>query len=158
MKTVLAAILCVSLMSGGKLFAQEAPPSHDQAAAELLQVLGVERQMQLVINTMTDAMLKNNPVLSPVRGTILEWFQKYFTWEQLGPEFVKLYKEAFTESEMRELLAFYKTPTGQKVLMKMPELMQKGAVIGESIGQAHSGELQDMLKAKLLEIETKKKP
>jgi hypothetical protein len=156
MKKLLAVICCV-LMSITVSFAQQ-PSSHDRAVAELIQVLGVEHQMRTMAETMTDAMLKGNPALAQLREPILQWFQKYFTWDVMGPEVMKVYKDSFTEAEVRDMLAFYKTPTGQKVLLKLPEITQQGVAMGSKIGQAHSGELQDMIKAKLQELQDKKRP
>ena len=160
MKKLLVMLTCILvLMSGGRLFAQQSATSHDQAVAVLFQVMGIDRQVRVVAETMSDTMIKSNPMMLPYRDVILEWFQKYFTWDTLGVEFAKLYKDTFTESEIREMTAFYKTPIGQKVLTKLPELTQKQMAIGSAIGQAHSRELQDMIQAKAKELEaTKKKP
>src|SRR5690242_6300159 len=110
MKKFLAVICCV-LMEISVSFAQE-PSSHDRAVAELIQVIGVEHQMRTMAETMTDAMLKGNPTLAPLREPILQWFQKYFTWDVMGPEIMRVYRDSFTEAEVRDMLAFYKTPTG----------------------------------------------
>jgi hypothetical protein len=52
------------------------------------------------------------------------------SWDQLKPEFAKLYSDSFTEEELDGLLAFGKTPTGAASLAKMPGLLQKGAQLG----------------------------
>lgn len=57
------------------------------------------------------------------------------------------------------MIAFYRTPTGKKALTLLPELMQKGAALGASVGQAHEAELVQMIeeKKKILDAETPKR-
>lgn len=43
-------------------------------------------------------------------------------WKVLEPEYVDLYAKAYTEPELDAILAFYKSPAGQTMLAKSPEL------------------------------------
>lgn len=45
-----------------------------------------------------------------------------FGWTVLEPAFIKLYSETYTEPELDGILAFYKTPAGQAMLTKAPQL------------------------------------
>lgn len=51
------------------------------------------------------------------------------SWEKMRDPTRKAYMEAFTESEARELTAFYRTPLGQKVLTRLP-LVAEGVARG----------------------------
>ena len=66
-----------------------------------------------------------------------------------------IYTDAFTEAKLREVNAFYKTPTGQKAITVLPGLMQKGMAIGQKTMQEHLPELQEAIQAKLKEGEEK---
>jgi len=161
MKKVFAGlILVLSFETDGRLFAQQQLSSHDRAVIDLIKLTKVEQQMAASTEAVADAMTKGNPMLVPFRDVIVEWADKYLTWNAMLPEVAKLYKETFTESEIRELIAFYQTPVGQKVLARMPELTQKGFSIGATIGQAHSDELRQMIEAKAKQLDeiSKKKP
>ena len=46
---------------------------------------------------------------------------------KLDEALVALYTDAFSEAELKELLAFYQTPVGRKVLEQMPQLMAHAA-------------------------------
>jgi len=154
MKRVFAGlILVLSFESDGRLFAQQQLSSHDRAVIDLIKLTKVEQQMAASTEAVADAMTKGNPMLVPFRDVIVEWANKYLTWNAMLPEVAKLYKETFTESEIRELIAFYQTPVGQKVLARMPELTQKGFSIGSTIGQAHSDELRQMIEAKAKQLD-----
>jgi len=45
-------------------------------------------------------------------------------WEKLKLPAAKIYQEAFSEAEMRELLLFYKSPAGQKLLSKQAQISE----------------------------------
>jgi hypothetical protein len=45
-----------------------------------------------------------------------------FGWPVLEPAYLKLYADTFTEAELDGILAFYKSPAGQSLLAKTPEL------------------------------------
>lgn len=44
---------------------------------------------------------------------------------------VPLYASTFTHEEVRELLAFYQSPTGKKAVASLPRLMVEGQKIGQ---------------------------
>jgi hypothetical protein len=45
-----------------------------------------------------------------------------FGWPVLESAYVKLYADTYTETELDGILAFYKSPAGQAMLTKTPEL------------------------------------
>ena len=48
-------------------------------------------------------------------------------WNKLKPDMIKLYTSTFSESELKDLVAFYQSPLGKKVLEKMPAVTQQSA-------------------------------
>lgn len=76
------------------------------------------------------------------------------SWEKLKPYYAQLYSESFTQEEVDGMLAFYATPAGQALIVKMPTLMQRimasmpqrMAPMMQKI-QAAAGELQQELQA-----------
>lgn len=48
-------------------------------------------------------------------------------WDKIKPDMIKLYTANFSESELKDLVAFYQSPLGKKVLEKMPQLTQQSA-------------------------------
>lgn len=45
--------------------------------------------------------------------------------KMLKEDIVALYDKFYTENEINDLIAFYRTPTGQKVIQKMPEMQNE---------------------------------
>ena len=123
------------------------------AAAELLHVLGIERNMMAGATAMIDVQVRQNPLLSPYRDVMLKWAGSFMTWDAVSGQLIDLYAQTFTEAELKELTAFYKTPTGQKALTELPGLMQKGAAIGADLGKAHTPELEKMIRDRQEEIQ-----
>lgn len=52
-------------------------------------------------------------------------FQQEYSWEELEPMYIRIYKESFSQEEVDGMIAFYKTPSGQAIVKKMPIVMQK---------------------------------
>jgi len=53
-------------------------------------------------------------------------------WESLKPEYLRIYRETFSEEELLELTAFYKSPTGRMLIEKAPILeSKKGSVLDQ---------------------------
>jgi hypothetical protein len=73
------------------------------------------------------------------------YLKKYISWDVLKPDLTMMYAREFTEAELKQLTAFYKTPLGMKLNEKQPLLMQTGMNIGQQAVAAHQGELQQMI-------------
>lgn len=48
------------------------------------------------------------------------------------PQIAQIYVDVFTENELEAVLAFYRSPVGEKMLTKMPELMQRSMAISQA--------------------------
>ena len=127
--------------------------SHDAAIVELLRLTKAEEALLGAVRTAIDAQAQASPTLLPYRDVLIEWAGRYLTWDAMLPEMLRIYRESFTEAEIRKLIAFYRTPTGQKAVERIPELMQKGAAVGLAIAQAHQAELEQMIAQRQRELE-----
>jgi uncharacterized protein len=153
MRHLVVGLIAIAAVGLPAVAADSPSETHKQAATELLRVMDVERTMIGGASAMTDAMVQQNAMLAPYRDVILKWAGTFMTWETFGPKFVTLYTESFTESELRDLLAFYRTPTGKKALAVMPDLMQRGAMLGGEVAKEHAPELERMVRERATELE-----
>lgn len=137
-------------------------PERLAAAGELLELLHLDRQYDQIFAQMTPVMsaqifasIKDNvQVPANVRAYLAEpanlaEAQRIFTEETLKgfktrygalrAATAREYALAFTNNELRQLIAFYGTPVGQKVLTTMPQLQSKlmpiGMVAGQQVGK-----------------------
>jgi len=123
-------------------------------AEKLLNSMGMEKTMTASMSQMLDLQMQQNPTLVPFKLVMMKFFNKHMSWDSLKPEFVQIYSEAFTASELRDINAFYATDTGRKTIQKMPTLMAQGAQIGAARVQANIMELQSMIKAEAERLES----
>lgn len=63
------------------------------------------------------------PVLERYQAQANATLDRVVGWDQLGPDLVALYSDAFSEAELKQLIAFYQTPLGSKLLEQLPQLM-----------------------------------
>jgi hypothetical protein len=66
-----------------------------------------------------------------------------FSWPVLEPAYVKLYGDTYTEAELDGILAFYKSPAGQAMLTRTPEL-SAGVM---QIVHSHMGDFQPKMQS-----------
>lgn len=150
------AILCLVLVCAAPLAAwsQDAKPasSHRAATEELLRLMGVEKSSVEAAQAYFDVMVQQNEQMADFKDVLMKWVQNTLSWDKMGPRMTDLYMQTFTEAEIRELTAFYKTPVGQKTLQQMPTLLQEGMKIGADLAKEHQGELEEAIKARQKEL------
>ena len=71
---------------------------------------------------------------------------------------VKLYTSNFSESELKELVAFYQSPLGKKVLEKMPQLTQQSAQMTQAKLESAVPVVNKLLADMTAELEPKAAP
>jgi hypothetical protein len=117
-----------------------------KAATELMQTMHADKTLRDAISAAFDVQIQNNPAMAPYRGAMQQFANKYLTWDAMGPQLIAVYAQMFTESELKDLTAFYRTPIGQKLSSQQATLAAKSQAIGLAVVQAHQGELVDLLR------------
>jgi hypothetical protein len=148
MKRTLLAALALVIALAARAEAQHSP-SHHAAALELLTVMHIPEALQASQATALRAQVQANPQLRGVEGVLRDFFARYLSWDMLKDPYAELYANTFTEAELREMTAFYRTPVGQKLARSSPALMRQGADLGDHIVQQHMSELQEMIRRQL---------
>jgi hypothetical protein len=121
--------------------------SHHAAAESLLTMMDMDKVMSQSVDQMLEIQVKQNPSIAPFQQQMKTFLNKYMSWASMKEDMVKLYEGEFTEPELKELVAFYQTPVGKKTIQKMPQLLSKGAEIGQKRIQEHLPELQAAIAA-----------
>jgi uncharacterized protein len=140
-------LMLVSLLLSLTVVQAQTPrdDKHYKAAEELLLTMNMKQAIGESLDQMLALQLKNNPNLQPAEATLKQFFNKYMSWEALREDYIKIYMEEFTEKELKDMMAFFRTDTGKKMAAKQSVLMMKGAQLGQNKVKEHMGELQDML-------------
>jgi uncharacterized protein len=81
-----------------------------------------------VIEQAKNLFLQQNPGLSKDLNEIAAKLRTELTprFEELTNEVAKIYASHFTEPELKDLLAFYKTPVGMKLIVEQPKIGEDG--------------------------------
>ncbi len=142
MRRALLIILAVLLTFGvEQLYADEA--SQRKLAEELLLQMKVDQQimqsfeqMKAMQRQQMESMSQNsgvkmNPSSLAMQDKIMDLMGQEMSWDKLKDAYVGVYVETFTEEDLQGLINFYKSPTGQKLVEKTPELSAKVMEIGQ---------------------------
>ncbi len=113
-------------------------PASEASIKELLEVTrarnlidSVDSQVDGMIKSSMAQALREHPatpeaekILNGMEQKIMALLNKELSWSILEPMYVRIYQQSFTQHEVDDLLAFYKTPTGGALVNKMPRVMQ----------------------------------
>ncbi|MCG8549069.1 MAG: DUF2059 domain-containing protein [Desulfobacterales bacterium] len=146
--------LLLAITLSFNLNAVTASESQRNAAGQLLDTMDLNSLLTGTIESMLQLELSQNPALKPYEKTMRQFFNKYMSGESLREDFIDIYVEAFTEKEIKELNAFYSTPTGRKALKKSPAMMAQGGKIGQQRIQENISELKMMIQEEAKRIQT----
>lgn len=83
---------------------------------------------------------------------------KAVSWDKIKPDMVKLYTSNFSEQELKELIAFYQSPLGKKMLGKMPTLTEQSAKLAQAKLETAVPEVNKLLADMTEELAPAKKP
>lgn len=102
---------------------------------------------------------KLKKVLTPALVADLEqFFYELFASRETTTELAKLYSQYFTLDEMNELVKFYKTPLGVKLIKSNAELTIKSQQIGANLFKKHENDYIKVLAKYLAPEAAKAKP
>jgi uncharacterized protein len=147
MRTLSALVLGCALLLPARAAAQDTarttPPTAGQMAAarELLEVMHLSEVSAVGVKVALDQQIRANPMLEPYRAAMNEWGTELFASEEAKTAFATLYAGAFSEADLRALVAFYRTPLGQRLASNQAALAERGAEIGRSLAEARQADL-----------------
>jgi hypothetical protein len=160
-KPFLASIV---LLAAPSSFAQGQPAS-EESIRELMTITNSKALLDqsygqldgLMQQAMKDALAGNQTnaeqekLMAELRSRMVELIRADMSWDELEPEYIKLYATTFSQAEIDGINAFYRSDTGKAVIGKMPQLMQ-------SLMQMVMGKMQGLApKIQALSEEYKKK-
>ena len=120
-------------------FAQDAPPS-EQSIRELQALMQAHNmintavaQMDATLRPMMQKALAGRQQLSEREQQIVDdahariqaVMREQLRWDNFEPMMISVYEKTFSQKEVDGMKAFYRTPTGQSVIAKMPLVMQQ---------------------------------
>ena len=69
--------------------------------------------------------------IASMQGKIMDIVVEEMGWDKIKGDIIDVYVDVFTKEELEGIIEFYKTPFGQKLIKKQPELMHKSMEIAQ---------------------------
>ena len=153
-----AAIAAMMALAAPSAYAQKPTPAALQTAKELVAITGSSALFSPliagVIEQAKNLYLQQNPALAGDLNEIASRLRTELTprISELTGHVSELYAEQFSEQELKDLVTFYKSPAGKKLLERQPKVIEDSL----KYAQDWAGKLSDEVIAKMRD-ELKKK-
>jgi len=145
-----AALLLAASVLGGAALAQPAP-----TARELVETKGGTAMFDPVIVSVVEqtkaALLQTNPQLAKDLNDVALQLRGEFASRrnELMAYAAKLYADRFSEQELKDMLAFYKSPLGKKMTNVEPQVLDATFEYVQQWGQKVSEEVMNRFRAEM---------
>jgi uncharacterized protein len=135
---IAAGVAAPALMPAAYGADADKPPS-EQSIHELLAVLQAHNMVDTMMRQMNanfGSMMKQamgerqlserqQQIADDARGKIEALLREQLQWSNFEPMMIHVYQSTFSQKDVNGMIAFYKTPTGQAVIAKMPMVVQQ---------------------------------
>jgi uncharacterized protein len=125
------------------------------SARELMELKGVKNLVEPVVvgivQQTTGTILQTNPGLSKdldeVSAQLRTEYQPRIA--EMTNEIVLLYAQRFSDQELKEAVAFYKSPTGKKILTEEPKILDESYARIQQWANRLQGEVMTRVRAEM---------
>ena len=100
------------------------------------QMVGGFEAMLPIVDQLSAQLSLNEKEKKELLGIYRDWFKNDIDRAKLSREITELYRQTFSAKEIQDLLDFYSSPTGQKLVQETPVLAQKQAQLGMAEAQS----------------------
>ncbi|MES2238842.1 MAG: DUF2059 domain-containing protein [Bacteroidota bacterium] len=139
-KSLLILSFCVLSLS-----ANAQSTSKNEKIKQLLELSGSGKMGIQVMNQMIGS-FKNS--YSKVKEDFWEEFKKEIKPEDIENMVIPIYEKYYTESDIDQLIVFYNSPIGKKMIATMPQVMQESMTAGQTWAKGISEKVLARLKEK----------
>jgi uncharacterized protein len=131
------------------------PPETLAAARELVATMQATNQFKTLLPTIIEGM---KPAIVQGRPQVAKDFDAIMPivisgatqrLDELAEMLAEVYARNFTADEIRDLIAFYKTPTGKKLLQRQPAVARASLAAGQQFGQQLVTDIQQQIAEEL---------
>lgn len=140
--------VAICLLAAGPAGAQSPSPDTLAAARELIVTMRAadyfKTIMPAIVQQLKPAIVQNRPQVERDYDAIMPLMLDSMNARvsEIIEQVAALYARNFTAAELNEVVAFYRGPTGQKFIQKLPLITQESMVIGQRFGQSIGAEIR----------------
>ncbi|WP_136808766.1 DUF2059 domain-containing protein [Desulfosediminicola flagellatus] len=138
-----SALLCILICS---IPCSAMIDGHYQKAERLLVLTELPVNLEQLSAIAITIQMEEEPKLKKYEKIFNEYVSKYVSWEVLKDDFVDVYMETFSESELDQLIEFYSSPLGKKSIQLAPSLMNQTSFIVQQAFINNERRLEKMIK------------
>jgi uncharacterized protein len=153
--TIGAAMLAALVLAGPARAQQEPTPGAVAAAKEMIEMKGAmnlfETLVPGVIETARSTLLRTSPNLSKDLTDVAQALRKEYAGKRadIAEEIARTYATQFNEKELREVIAFYKTPVGKKLIEVEPTVLEQSMTRVQSWAERFSDNVMTRFRAEM---------
>lgn len=150
-----ALIVCGSMFGAGIAAAQQPTPAAVSLSKEVLETKGgltmFEPIVPGVIETAKNVLLQQSPNLQKDLNETAATLRAQLAprTNELKGEIAKIYATRFTEAELKELLTFFKSPLGKKLLQEEPRFVEASLTRAQDWSNRLSEEVLGKIRAEM---------
>jgi hypothetical protein len=126
-KTILTLLFC-----GLALTAYSQTPSKNDKIKKMMEQTGVGK---LGVQAAKNMMVSLRKAYPNVDERFWDEFEKEMSVDELINLIVPIYAKYYSEEEIDQLISFYNTPIGRKVIETLPQISKESMTAGESWGR-----------------------
>ena len=150
-RTLAGVVLLVTLLIPRMASAEAPSPDALAIARELIATSRAAENVKLILPSIVQlikpAVVQGRPQVEKdfdaITPQLLESFKARLG--ELTDQIIVVYATNFTVAEMKDIIAFYRGPTGQKLLAKGPAIAQQSMAAGQQLGAQIGRELQSRI-------------
>jgi len=140
---LITVLLTASLVLPGLSVADD--KSHLEQVEILFKLTRMEQKINDSVESVAQLQLRQNPALEAKSDQLMAFLDKHIGWNAVRGDLYEMYMQTFTEDELKTINDFYITPTGQKVIVIVPQLVQERNQLAMQRLQENIGELQQIM-------------
>jgi len=116
--------------------------SHRQAVEQLFELTAMQQKIDESVASVLALQLAQSPDLQEHQEVVREFLERHIGWNSLKDALTDMYLQEFSEQEVNEMNTFYSSPTGRKVIERLPVLVQMRNQLASQRLQDNIGELR----------------
>ena len=140
---LIPALLAASLILPGLSAADN--KGHIEQVDILFKLTRMEEKIDESVESVAQLQLRQNPTMTAKSDQLMAFLEKHIGWNAVKADLYAMYMQTFTEDELKIINDFYITPTGQKVIVIVPQLVQERNRLAMQRLQENIGELQTIV-------------
>ncbi|MEN8207306.1 MAG: DUF2059 domain-containing protein [Pseudomonadota bacterium] len=138
----------ILLIGTGQITVHADEASHRQAVEQLFELTSMQQKIDESVASVLALQIAQNPGLKPHQDVVNEFLERHIGWGSLKDALSNMYMHEFTEQEVNDMNTFYSSPTGRKVIERLPVLVQMRNQLASQRLQENIGELEYEINAR----------